>query len=150
MSYIGRCQLTGYKSIKNVSCEFNKGLNIIIGNNGSGKTNLLEFIYKVLKRDYSKLDLFDAKILINSKSEIIRWHSEGVIPGNLLSEPGIQRIDINEPEKSIEVYLEFIKFSLPKEIPVLATEYNPKFSFTEKRLLINGDRENMPFVIGYW
>lgn len=149
MSYIGRCQLSGYKSIKNVSCEFNKGLNIIIGNNGSGKTNLLEFIYKMLKRDYSKLDLFEAKMLINSKSEIVRWHTEGVIP-NILSEPGIQRIEINEPEKSIEVYLEFIKFSLPKDIPVLATEYDPKFSFTEKRLLINGDRENMPFIIGYW
>lgn len=150
MSYIGRCQLSGYKSIKNVSCEFNKGLNIIIGNNGSGKTNLLEFIYKMLKRDYSKLDLFDARISIVSKSEIYRWHAEGVIPVNMVSEPGIQRIDINEPEKSIGVYVEFIKFSLPKEIPVLATEYNPKFSFTEKRLLINGDRENMPFVIGYW
>src|ERR1044071_7632708 len=105
MSYIGRCQLSGYKSIKNVSCEFTRGLNIIIGNNGSGKTNLLEFIYKMLKRDYSKLDLFDAKILINSKSEIVRWYSEGVIP-NILSEPGIQRIDIKEPEKSIGVYVE--------------------------------------------
>jgi AAA15 family ATPase/GTPase len=150
MSYIGRCQLSGYKSIKNVSCEFNKGLNIIIGNNGSGKTNLLEFIYKVLKRDYSKLDLFDAKISIISKSDIYRWHSEGIIPVNRVSEPGIQKIEINEPEKDIEVYVEFIRFSLPKEIPILSSEFNPKYNLDKGRLLINGAQEFMPFVFQFW
>jgi predicted ATPase len=150
MSYIGPCQLSGYKSIKNASCEFNKGLNIVIGNNGSGKTNLLEFIYKVLKRDYSKLDLFDAKISIISKSETYRWHSEGVIPVNRVSEPGIQKIDINEPEKDINIYVEFIRFSLPKEIPILSSEYNPKYNLDKHRLLINGEQEFMPLVFQFW
>lgn len=150
MSYIGRCQLSGYKSIKNVSCEFNKGLNIIIGNNGSGKTNLLEFVYKVLKREYSKLDLFDAKLSINSKSGIYRWHSEGVIPVFRVSEPGIQKIEINEPERDIEVYVEFIRFSLPKEIPILSSEFNPKYNLDKRRLLINGAQEFMPFVFQFW
>ena len=152
MSYIGRCQLSGYKSIKNVSCEFNKGLNIIIGNNGSGKTNLLEFIYKVLKRDYSKLDLFDAKISIISNSGIYRWHSEGIIPVNIVSEPGpgIQKIEINEPERDIEVYVEFIRFSLPKGIPILSSEFNPKYNLDKRRLLINGEQEFMPFIFQFW
>lgn len=33
-----------YKSLKNVTVQFKDGLNIIIGKNGSGKSNLLEFI----------------------------------------------------------------------------------------------------------
>lgn len=149
MSYIGRCQLSGYKSIKNVSCEFNKGLNIIIGNNGSGKTNLLEFIYKVLKRDYFGFDVFNAEIQITNKSETFNWDAKGESPVQQISGRVI-KLGISEPVKEKDVFVEFVRFNLPNEIPILATEYNPKYSFTEKRLLINGGSENMPFIIAYW
>src|SRR5271156_2835697 len=36
--------IENYKSLKNAKVEFKDGLNIIIGKNGSGKSNLLEFI----------------------------------------------------------------------------------------------------------
>jgi AAA15 family ATPase/GTPase len=36
--------IENYKSLKNVTVQFKDGLNIIIGKNGSGKSNLLEFI----------------------------------------------------------------------------------------------------------
>lgn len=148
MSYIGHCQLSGYKSIKNVSCEFNKGLNIIIGNNGSGKTNLLEFIYKMLKRDYAGLDVFNAEfqLQITNKSETFNWETKGLVQR---SGVGVE-LEISEPGKEKDVFVEFVRFNLPNEIPVLATEYNPKYSFTEKRLLINGGNANMPFIIAYW
>jgi predicted ATP-dependent endonuclease of OLD family len=158
MSYIGRCQLSGYKSIKNVSCEFSKGLNIIIGNNGSGKTNLLEFIYKVLNRDYVGFDVFNAELEIVEGSETFEWVATQEAKVYESVNAKIQRIlgghlrllGIAEPDSKRNVFVEFVRFSLPNEIPVLATEYNPKYSFTEKRLLINGDRVNMPFVIGFW
>jgi AAA15 family ATPase/GTPase len=151
MSYIGRCQLSGYKSIKNVSCEFNKGLNIIIGNNGSGKTNLLEFIYKVLKSDSTGLDVFSADLQIINKQEIFEWSVSGVVveeKAHRINRP--PQIFIFDSGAERNEYVEFVRFNLPGEIPVLATEYNPKYSVTEKRLLVNGGRANMPFVIGYW
>jgi AAA15 family ATPase/GTPase len=124
MSYIGRCQLSGYKSIKNVSCEFNKGLNIIIGNNGSGKTNLLEFIYKILKRDYSGLDVFNAEIQFNDESNSFDWKTKGEAVTDKLGR--FENVEIKEQDslKTLENYIEFIRFSLPKEIPLIATEYN--------------------------
>ena len=43
-AYISKVHLKGYKSIKDLEIDFKPGLNIIIGPNGSGKTNFLEFI----------------------------------------------------------------------------------------------------------
>jgi len=47
-SYISRVHLKGYKSIRDTEVTFQPGLNIIIGPNGSGKTNFLEFLAGVL------------------------------------------------------------------------------------------------------
>ena len=41
-AYISRVHLKGYKSIRDMEIDFMPGLNIIIGPNGSGKTNFLE------------------------------------------------------------------------------------------------------------
>lgn len=43
-SYISRVRLKGYKSIIDTEVTFKPGLNIIIGANGSGKTNFVEFL----------------------------------------------------------------------------------------------------------
>jgi AAA15 family ATPase/GTPase len=81
-TYISRVHLKGYKSIRDLSIDLLPGLNIIIGPNGSGKTNFLTFLedkFKdidesnstgqiefiegetVVKLDYSsKKSLFDA------------------------------------------------------------------------------------------
>jgi len=41
--YLKKAKLKGYKSIKDAEVEFHDGLNIIIGKNASGKSNLLEY-----------------------------------------------------------------------------------------------------------
>ena len=46
--YITSLHLVGYKSIRNAEITFHEGLNIIIGKNGGGKTNLLDFLNAVL------------------------------------------------------------------------------------------------------
>jgi AAA15 family ATPase/GTPase len=43
-AYISKVHLKGYKSIRDLEIDFKPGLNIIIGPNGSGKTNFLEFL----------------------------------------------------------------------------------------------------------
>ncbi len=47
-AYIKNIQLKGYKSIQDLSIRLNPGLNIIIGTNGSGKTNFVEFVKRSL------------------------------------------------------------------------------------------------------
>ncbi|AYL97173.1 AAA family ATPase [Mucilaginibacter celer] len=42
--YLNKVHLKGYKSIEDVTIDFQKGLNILIGKNGAGKSNLLEMI----------------------------------------------------------------------------------------------------------
>ncbi len=55
-AYISRVHLKGYKSIRDMSIDLLPGLNIIIGPNGSGKTNFLEFIKKGLDREFLELN----------------------------------------------------------------------------------------------
>lgn len=57
-AYISHVHLKGYKSIIDTEVELHPGLNIIIGPNGSGKTNFLEFIERIFL--YFKGDLFSS------------------------------------------------------------------------------------------
>jgi len=47
-AYISHVHLKGYKSIIDTEVELHPGLNIIIGPNGSGKTNFLEYLYNII------------------------------------------------------------------------------------------------------
>ncbi len=60
-AYISKVHLKGYKSIRDLEIDFKPGLNIIIGPNGSGKTNFLEFIdiqnRRSLNKEYSEMQI---------------------------------------------------------------------------------------------
>ncbi|WP_439699189.1 AAA family ATPase [Mucilaginibacter sp. AW1-7] len=43
--YLDSVHLKGFKSIEDLTIDFKKGLNILIGKNGAGKSNFSEFIY---------------------------------------------------------------------------------------------------------
>ncbi len=58
-----------YRSIKNVEVEFQKGLNIIIGKNGSGKTNLLQLLYNTLSLDYLGTNTFETTLTYQDNFE---------------------------------------------------------------------------------
>jgi len=51
-TYLKRAHLKGFRTIKDLSVEFNPGLNIIIGKNGTGKTNFLTFLDKMIRNEY--------------------------------------------------------------------------------------------------
>ena len=42
---IQELRLNQFRNYNNTTTHFNEGLNIIVGNNGVGKTNILESIY---------------------------------------------------------------------------------------------------------
>src|SRR5690606_32723215 len=43
--YLKRLSLVNYKNIRNAELEFEPGINCFVGNNGAGKTNLLDAVY---------------------------------------------------------------------------------------------------------
>jgi len=58
--YLKRINLTNFKNIPEAQIEFSRGLNCINGNNGQGKTNLLDAIYylSMTKSYFDTLDRF--------------------------------------------------------------------------------------------
>jgi predicted ATPase len=46
--YIQKAVLEGYRTIKRLEVEFLPGLNVIVGKNGTGKTNLMEYLHQAL------------------------------------------------------------------------------------------------------
>ncbi|MCU0351167.1 MAG: AAA family ATPase [Flavobacterium sp.] len=72
--YLKNVKLSGYKTIRKVEIDLDKGLNIIIGKNGTGKTNFLEFIRfstdinnkEILESFYAELEFLRDKDVLKS------------------------------------------------------------------------------------
>lgn len=56
--WLSSVQMGGYRTIKNVAVSFQPGLNIIIGKNGTGKTNFFEFLYNTLQMKFAGVSEF--------------------------------------------------------------------------------------------
>jgi DNA replication and repair protein RecF len=60
--YIKNVALFNYRGYRKAEIVFNKGVNFFVGNNGSGKTNLLEAIYFLaLSKSYKSMDISTIK-----------------------------------------------------------------------------------------
>jgi len=57
--YISGIKIKNYRNFKNLDIEFNHGLNVIIGHNNSGKTNLIKALQLVLDRNLKKKPSLD-------------------------------------------------------------------------------------------
>ncbi len=89
-AYITSLHLKGYKSIRDVSVTLNKGLNILIGANGSGKTNFLEFLKHLDSLSYlpknCEVEITNSKgftqLMIPKELEVFkRLKKDGIIVG---------------------------------------------------------------------
>lgn len=65
--YLKDIKVKNFRNYDNLSLEFEKGLNIIYGNNGQGKTNLLESLY-VLGMTKSHRSYIDNNLIKDDKS----------------------------------------------------------------------------------
>jgi AAA15 family ATPase/GTPase len=80
-AYISHVHLKGYKSIRDMEVDLLPGLNIIIGPNGSGKTNFLEFLDKSIHfRPVDTDSISDVKLEVEHNS--IRFVRESTFFGN--------------------------------------------------------------------
>ena len=100
---INKLNLTNFRNYLNLDIEFNDKLNIIIGNNAQGKTNILEAIY-FLSITKSFLSVHD-KTLIYRDKEFSRVSGD-IINGGLKKNLSVL---INNEGKKIEVNRKLIK-----------------------------------------
>lgn len=69
--FLKEVTLSGYKSIKETTIDFQSNLSIIIGKNAAGKTNFLEFLDKVLNYDFESIYDFKSNLTFKGKKNII-------------------------------------------------------------------------------
>lgn len=80
--YLKKAHLQGFRTIQNTQVSFCPGLNIIIGKNGIGKTNFMEFLADVLlvtpdKVYQSVRGIFESSITLgNQKNEELTVHTK--------------------------------------------------------------------------
>lgn len=79
--YVSNVKLSGYKSIDNVSVDFQSDFNVIIGKNASGKTNFLTFLNNIFRYNFSQLGNFSASFeqISGSNKYLFSYKKETVV-----------------------------------------------------------------------
>ncbi len=123
--YIKKVNITNFRNYKKISVSFNKGINIIYGDNGQGKTNLLESIY-FLGLTKSHRSFIDNNLIMEGKT-----HSNisGLFINNKIKQEfeinlnqSLKKIKINKYEiKKISDYISKIKIIIffPEDLELI-------------------------------
>ncbi|MGO4294545.1 ATP-dependent nuclease [Chitinophaga sp. RAB17] len=105
--YISRVTLVNYRNFKNAVFKFNKGINTIIGENGSGKTNvfkairllldddMIKFAHKLQEKDFNRgipnwrgqwiiISIEFSEITADESVQALFAHQTGDITGNIV------------------------------------------------------------------
>lgn len=67
MNYLKRLKIHGLKKFKDFDIEFNEGTNLLVGENESGKSTILEAIEIILEQKYKTYDKYIIKELLNKE-----------------------------------------------------------------------------------
>jgi predicted ATP-dependent endonuclease of OLD family len=131
--YLTSLYLAGYKSIRDAKIEFLEGLNIVIGKNGGGKTNLLEFVNAIINNTflyYFNFNFFEVHFFVkNQRNELKANKQNENIAINFNEHKFVINETAKEPTKLITATLgykkRFIVFNRPNEkINLLDIPYN--------------------------
>ncbi len=159
--YISRVRLKGYKSIIDTKVDLHPGLNIIIGPNGSGKTNFLEFLSKLFKFNFpdnifeSSIDLFLGTGLKTWKAQRKKITSkistkELIIPpvSQKIYEKGNKKILSKDIKELIDSSSRatFIPFTLPRKMVGFDSKLSLEISVQNFSLNINGISSYPKFI----
>ena len=100
---INKLYLKNFRNYSDLEVEFNNKLNIIIGNNAQGKTNILEAIYF--------LSITKSFLSVNEKTLIFRDKEFSSVKGDIVNNGFKKKLSvlINNNEKKIEINQKVIK-----------------------------------------
>lgn len=98
--YISHIKIKGFRNFKETDIEFNDGINVLIGHNNAGKTNLLKALQLVIEPHYRyrKLNAYD--FCRDVSLEEIKAHSPFVSISLTIKK---SHIDYNEQEEDLRV-----------------------------------------------
>ena len=70
--YISKLVVKNYKSIKDETFKFNKGINVLVGKNNAGKSNIVSALNEILGDKYNTTSYEDKIFYYNGKENLIR------------------------------------------------------------------------------
>ena len=76
--YISKIEIEGLRNFVKSEIQFNSGINVIIGHNNAGKTNVLKALALVLDNSGAskRLDIDDFNKLTNLEKKLINYNSQ--------------------------------------------------------------------------
>lgn len=143
--YLQKAILKGFRSIESTEANFQNGLNIIIGKNGSGKTNFLTFLDSALNLDFEDYNEFDATLHLKDivKDEWINIHAWR----NFLKKRNpVEKVILSKGEVKIETFsskVPFINWAESKELE------EPYYPFDLLTILTSLTKHGIPSEIPF-
>src|SRR5690554_6443866 len=106
---VNKLIIKNYRNFKEAEVELNNSLNIFIGDNGQGKTNLMESIY---------LTSIGRTFRLNSENELINFHeNNSIIEVNLEKNNYKMKIELRlEKNKKKQVLINGVKLDKTSEM----------------------------------
>ena len=129
-------QLVNFRNYNNLYLEFNKKVNLLLGKNGQGKTNIVESIYMLS---------FGKSFRTSRDKEIIKFDTENLYVGGSFSKEhtdGLIEIAIGKNKKGIKVN----KIHIQKIHELLGNLNVVIFSPEDLRLVKEGPKERRSFI----
>lgn len=129
-------QLVNFRNYDSLYLEFNKKVNLLVGKNGQGKTNIVESIYMLS---------FGKSFRTNKDKEIIKFDTETLYIGGNFSKKytnGLVEIGIGKNKKGIKVN----RINVQKIYELLGNINVVIFSPEDLRLVKEGPKERRSFI----
>lgn len=129
-------QLVNFRNYDNLYLEFNKKVNLLVGKNGQGKTNIVESIYMLS---------FGKSFRTSKDKEIVKFETENLYVGGNFSKEhtnGLIEVAIGKNKKGIKVN----KIHIQKIYELLGNINVVIFSPEDLRLVKEGPKERRSFI----
>ncbi|MFV0275038.1 MAG: DNA replication/repair protein RecF, partial [Bacilli bacterium] len=138
--HINKIKLYNYRNYENIEIEFDKNINIIIGKNAQGKTNLIEAIYVTSMGKSFRTSKDNELIKFNSEfckinSEYIKYEEDGNVEVAISKDKKAIKVDgvnIKKISQLMENVLTVV-FS-PEDLKIVKEEPQKRRNFIDREL----------------